>query len=200
MRTKIASIVEGHGEVEAVPILLRRIVAHAAPDHAIVQTTPIRVPRGKIVHANDLSRYVELARNKAGEHGAILILADEDEDCAKELVDSMFAMDMIQSCSVPIAIVFASRCFETWFVVSAKSFAGKRDFPENLVPPEKPEEIQNPKRWLEQHNNLNAGIRRWSYKEPVDQPGLTADLDIEVARRNESFDKLYREVVRLLND
>ena len=37
---RLAAIVEGHGEVEAVPILIRRIAGEAYPD-ATVEVTPV---------------------------------------------------------------------------------------------------------------------------------------------------------------
>ena len=42
---RIASIVEGHGEVEAVPILIRRLAQSLAPNLAVVAPRPIRVSR-----------------------------------------------------------------------------------------------------------------------------------------------------------
>ena len=38
-----------------------------------------------------------------------------------------------------------------------------------------------------------------SYSESSDQPALTAIFDMNAARRADSFDKCYREIVRLLN-
>ena len=36
------------------------------------------------------------------------------------------------------------------------------------------------------------------YTETLDQPALAAAFDLDLARRADSFDKLYREVARLL--
>jgi hypothetical protein len=36
------------------------------------------------------------------------------------------------------------------------------------------------------------------YSETLDQPAFAARLDLEMARRADSFDKFYREVVRLV--
>ena len=74
--TRIVSIVEGHGELDAVPILLRRIAAAALPVGAVDVRSPIRVDRRKIVKAAELERAVELAARKAGAGGRILILLD----------------------------------------------------------------------------------------------------------------------------
>ena len=39
-----------------------------------------------------------------------------------------------------------------------------------------------------------------SYSETTDQPALTALFDLEQARQVDSFDKCYREIVRLLDE
>ena len=39
-----------------------------------------------------------------------------------------------------------------------------------------------------------------SYSEVTDQPALAALFDIEQARQADSFDKCYRDIVRLLSE
>jgi len=53
----IASIVEGHGEVEAVPVLIRRVATHVAPNVAVAVPRPHRRPRSKLVRAQELEDY-----------------------------------------------------------------------------------------------------------------------------------------------
>ena len=43
MTVKIGCIVEGHGDVEAVPILIRRIAESLYPELAVVIPRPIRI-------------------------------------------------------------------------------------------------------------------------------------------------------------
>lgn len=57
----IVAIVEGHGEEEAVPLLLRRIAAAVAPTADIEILPPIRVERNRVVRPEELERVVELA-------------------------------------------------------------------------------------------------------------------------------------------
>ena len=45
----IVSIVEGHGEEEAVPILLRRIAGLVSPDFMVDVPRPIRIGRQKLL-------------------------------------------------------------------------------------------------------------------------------------------------------
>lgn len=73
----IQPIVEGHGEVAAVPILLRRLALELT-GAAVDVAPPIRVPRTQLLRADALVRYVGLARRRAD---SILILIDADDDC-----------------------------------------------------------------------------------------------------------------------
>ncbi len=51
------------------------------------------------------------------------------------------------------------------------------------------------KEWLRRHME---GSR--SYKETVDQPALTRLFDLTAARQTASFDKLWRDMERLLTE
>jgi len=53
--------------------------------------------------------------------------------------------------------------------------------------------IQGAKEWLSRQM-----VGAQSYRETLDQPALAARFDLEVARRADSFDKCFREIVRLL--
>jgi len=183
------------------PILLQKVATHVHPECVLDHVTPLPLAKGKIINnESDFSRYIGLAVDQAGEEGAVLVLVDEDEDCAKKLLDSIHKIAAVENCPIPLAIVFSTRCFETWFLFSAASLAGKRNFPRDMCPPEDPETIQNPKGWLEEQNSHNTGRdKKWRYSGPADQPGLTDALAINLARKSASFDKLYREVKRLLD-
>ena len=79
----IITIVEGQGEVSAVPILIRRIAA-AVPSVVPQVPKPIRVKRNRFLKENELERYVDLAARQAGSDGRILIILDADDDCPPE--------------------------------------------------------------------------------------------------------------------
>jgi hypothetical protein len=72
---------------------------------------------------------------------------------------------------------------------------GHRDLPVDLGSPRDPEAIRGAKEWLDRHMP-----RGRAYIETVDQPALAARFDLALARRARSFDKCYREIVRLLAD
>jgi hypothetical protein len=62
-----------------------------------------------------------------------------------------------------------------------------------LIGDPNPESIRGAKEWLSRHMPRN---RR--YGETADQAALTSVFNIQAARRADSFDKCYREIVRLL--
>jgi hypothetical protein len=90
--------------------------------------------------------------------------------------------------------VLAVKEFEAWFLAAAPSLAGKRGLPDNLEPPADPEQIRDAKGWLQKRRT-----DRLAYAPTVDQPALAAVVDLaQVRARSSSFDKLWREVERLL--
>src|SRR5688500_2265883 len=70
----ILPIVEGHGEVTAVPILVRRIVAYYAPDVYADVGQAIRVKRTGLIQPGGVERTVELAARQTTPADGILIL------------------------------------------------------------------------------------------------------------------------------
>lgn len=68
----IQPIVEGRGEVEALPVLLRRIL-HEMEMWEVRVGRPIRVSRGKLVQETSLRMGVEMARRRE-DCGAVLVL------------------------------------------------------------------------------------------------------------------------------
>ena len=195
MTVKIGCIVEGHGEVEAVPILIRRLAARHYPELTTVIPTPIRIPRNKVFKADELERAVGLAVRSIGRQGAIFIILDSDDDCPAELGPALLHRISQVFRNVPIAVVLAKYEFEAWFLASAESLRGRGGLRNDLNSPDNPEAIRGAKEWLRQR--MQSGR---TYRETRDQPALAALFDIEQARRADSFDKCYRDIVRLLDE
>jgi hypothetical protein len=85
MPPHIIPIVEGHGEVQAVPVLLRRMAEALGVYNATV-AKPIRCPRQKLVKGGELERVIELAARKVAGAGQIIILVDSESDCPSRLL------------------------------------------------------------------------------------------------------------------
>jgi len=191
---RIACIVEGHGEVDAVPVLVRRIGAAMQPAAYPEVLRPMRVPASRLLKQGELERAVEFAARKSGVNGAILIVLDCDDGCPAELGPLLLERAKRVRSDRHIAVVLAKREYEAWFLAAAASIRGRRGLPSDLVPPEDPEAIRDAKGWL--GDRMPGG----SYSETTDQPALSACFDLESARTVDSFDKCYRDVAGLLSE
>ena len=195
MTIRIGCIVEGHGEVAAVPLLIRRIAEGLYPKLRIDTPHPIRVSRDKVIKPGELERAVTLtARNIRGQ-GAIFILLDSDDDCPAQLGPELLYRALQVRSDLPIAVVLAKHEFEAWFLAAAESLQGHRGLRNDLLPPRNPEGIRGAKGWLKRQ--LESGE---TYRETLDQPALTARFDLSQARQANSFDKCYRDIARLLDE
>lgn len=192
---KIAAIVEGHGECEAVPILIRRIAQMIDPGFVPKVLPPLRVPATRLLKEGEVERSIELAARKLEGRGGILIVVDCDwEDCCPaEQGPVLLKRAIVARSDLSIAVIFAKREFEAWFLAAAESLRGQCGLPDNLEPPQDPEAVRGAKEWLS-----NRMARDRSYAETTDQPALAAIFDMEAARRADSFDKCYREVKNIL--
>jgi len=191
---RIVTIVEGHGEVQSVPILLRRLAERLSPDSFVDAPRPIRIGRYKILKAGELERAVELAaRRRAGADGCILILLDAEDDCPARLGPELLRRARSERSDCDIRVVLAKAEYEAWFLAACDSIAGKRGIAESATPPPEPESIRGAKEWLSAH--MPSGQ---PYRPTLHQSALTAIFDLDTARMAPSFDKLWRDVSSLL--
>lgn len=196
MNRIISCIVEGHGEVSSVPILVRRIADGHDPTAPVRVPPPLRVSADKLRRPGELERYVELAARRAGTEGGVLVLldADDDEDCPARLGPELLARCVAQRSDTPMSVVLAKREFEAWFLAAPASVAGHRGLVADLRGPDDPEDVRGAKEWLRRH--MSAGT---TYAPTQDQPALTALFDLNAARAaSPSLDKCHREIIRLL--
>ena len=189
---RVVAIVEGHGEAEAVPLLIRRIGQEVSPLSTPDVVKPIRVPRGSMLKTGELDRYVSLAGIRVGSDGRILILLDAHRDCPAELRTTILERARATRSDLPIEVVLANREYESWFIAAVESLRGVRGISTDTDGPQDPESIQGAKEWL---RDRMTG----SYHPTADQAALTARFDLELARRRApSFDKMWRAVSALL--
>jgi hypothetical protein len=188
----IASIVEGHGEVAALPILLRRIHGEmtSAPVELLVNS-PIRIKAGSFFNDSEYRhRYLQMAAAKARHSGRkplILVLLDCEDGCPATLGPELSNSLASQSGSIPVMVVLAYREYETWLLAAASSLSGVRGFPDGIEAPFDPEKRRDAKGWLTQQ----LGRR---YNEPSDQPAFTSAFDMDVAGVVASFSRLRRKL------
>lgn len=193
----IVPVVEGPGDVAALPDLMRRILGEKFDRYDVI------VAQGKrgVVSANGRSnlesnpeKFLRHALNKP-RCDAILILLDADSCCPVEL-----AQRLLQRCEevtgdCPVQIVCAHREFESWFLASMDTIRGKGVIPGETDFNGDPEEVRDPKQWLT--DQMPPGQ---AYRETTDQSSLTQHIDIELAQANSrSFRRLCHALELLLD-
>ena len=186
-------MVEGHGDVEAVQILIQRIAEVIQLPHEVKIQATIRTPKSKLVKPGELERAVDLAARKLSGRGAVFVLLDSDEDCPLELGPALLARAHQARNDLPIAVVLAKREFESWFIASIESLAGHTGFPAQVQAPQDPESIRGAKEWLTQQ--MQGGR---SYSPTLDQPTLARVFSMETALQTDSFSKCHRDLSRIL--
>jgi hypothetical protein len=186
---KIGIIVEGHSEVEAFPIVVRRLLEQQGISDLEIPR-PFRLPKGKMRKPAELDRAVELVARKTGPDGALLVLLDADDDCPAQLGPQILEEVKKARSDRPASVVVAKREFESWFLGAAHSLRGQRGLPSDLAAPESPESVRDAKGWL--GSKMPTG-----YSETVDQPAFASIFDLQAAERLPSFAKLKRDLIRI---
>lgn len=199
----VAPIIEGHGETEAVGVLLRRIAAEVL-GATIEVVKPFRLPRGKLLPGRTGARRLNLdelgrALNTASvalkyatpnARRFALLLCDADEDLACELAPQILAGAREARGDLDLICVLARREYETWFVAAAESLTTHL-----LLRPGDELAAADPEHHSEKW--ISARFRGPSYRKTVDQVKLTAAMDLGLCRaRSPSFAKLIRELER----
>jgi hypothetical protein len=188
MPFRIVPVVEGHGEVQAVAILLNRLIAEFDLGVQIEIAPAIRQPKASLIKEGGLENAVKVAAIKTEGNGAILILIDSDGECPRTRAPELLARAQKARADKKISLVLAHHEYEAWFLASASSLKGCRRLSDEIEDHSTPESVQNCKGWLEE-----SMPRTSKYSETADQPALTAIFDLARARKAPSFDKLYRE-------
>lgn len=196
-RPNIASIVEGDGDLSAVPGLLRRILGELLSRYDIQAARP-KPTHGKPNLLRRLEQFLQYA--KMDDCDAILVILDADEECPVNEARTLATRAAALSLAVPVAIVYAKSEYETWFIASLSQGTGAairerlgisdtEDAPDNL------ENIRGAKGWLNERMPPSR-----AYKETQDQGPLTHHIDLELAQlRSRSFRRLRHAVGELVN-
>ena len=170
----LATMVEGHGEVDAFPLLVRRLYP------SLIVPRPVRVKRQKILQPDELVRTAKIADaniRQGGGRGGLLLLLDADFDCAATMGPDL-QRQLSQSLGHRVVrCVMAVREFESWLV------AGDRRSEEL------PDEGRGGKGWLKHQHGR--------YSPAADQPHLTAGMDME---RAEQVSRSFRRLRKVLGE
>ena len=194
MDVRIIPVVEGVGECDAVPVLIRRIALDIDPGFVPHILSPLRVPAAKLKKPEELDRTIKLAALKLQGAGGIFILVDCDDGCPAKEGPALLEMAQKVRPDMKISVVLAKKEYEAWFIAASESLRNKRSLPDTLSSPPNPEEIRGAKEWLSRQ--MPPGVR---YSETSDQAALTAVFDMDAARSADSFNKCYREIHAMLS-
>jgi hypothetical protein len=188
----IGLIVEGQGEVLAMPALVRRAALLLGHAGALKIPTPFRLKRGLMGNPDELTRAVELVARQTTPDGPILIVLDADDELGCQLAPSLLARASSLRSDRRIGVVAAVREYEAWIVAGQGSLSGVPGWVGENPLVDDPEALSGPKAWLDRR--LENG-----YSPTIDQIKLTRLFDLDQARRAYSFDKFLRELARLLD-
>ncbi|PTN56241.1 DUF4276 family protein [Stenotrophomonas panacihumi] len=193
MNIAVASIVEGHGEQAAFPVLLRRIFEWLSPGEYVHVPAPIRVHKDRFLNRDaEFSRYLSLADAKSDGSGWVMILLDADDQCPRYLGAEVLGRAQQALPGRSISVIIANREYEAWFIASARSLDGVRSF-KFQGDCQDPEAPRDAKGWMEAR--MDSGC----YGEVMDQPAFSAKLDLQQAHdRSRSFRKLVSECEKKL--
>lgn len=188
----IATVVEGHGEVQALPVLLRRLAARRGT--AIEVPPPFRLPRGRFVDGEHLARAVSVVARRVppGQPGGVLLVADADDDCVVELAARLEPVCLASAGGRRVELAFAVREYEAWFLAGDAGLATHRDVEADADEDRDYEHVRDAKGVLE-------GRMRVRYAETRHQPAFTALFDLDqAASSSRSFRHLVGALDRLL--
>lgn len=186
---RLHAVVEGHGDVEALPCLLGRVLGHLGRRGWSVNKTASRLPRTQLVDATvpsplrpplqtGIARSIGVAL--AARATAVVIVVDADDDCPRAFGPE--ARSRIEH-RLPAAAVMAVCEFETWLLLSFSAVDLRRAG------------VRNPTR-----RDAKSELRKLvpGYAPTIHQLDLARQVDIERLRRaSDSFDKLVRDVDRM---
>jgi hypothetical protein len=209
---RLVLFVEGKGEDDAVPRLVKRLLKDKGGQYDIfVDDSPFRVGSvDKLVRQDfhDWKRFLGASLKRPNVGGVLLILDGDIEKvggkafCAAEVARSLAgaAMQVGAGETFSVAIVLARQEYESWLIAGIASLAGKvlpdgRRIKSDAQAPAGDLEAspRNAKGWL-------STIIERGYKPTRDQAALTGMVDLELirARNLRSFRRLESAVSSLL--
>lgn len=189
---KLYPIVEGFGEVEAVPVLLRRLLAEARCFNIEVGR-PIRRTQSQFRSKEGVQTAVRLALLQPA-CAAVLILFDGEDVCPVDCAAQVRRWAHEAAAETPCDVVVAYREYETWFLSALESLRGRCGVCDDATAPEIPESKRDAKSALETF--MPPGR---AYSETGDQPSMSSMFDLQLAyQRNRSFRKLVKVVGDIL--
>lgn len=207
-RFKLIPIVEGHGEVLAVPVLIRRWLRHRNFLNFDVPQLAIRASGCgalKVPHDSDnelgVEHYIEIAL--WGNPDAILVILDSDKECLSRGQANGLGQELLQRAEavaqdVPVAVVVANREFEVWFIAATERLRALGEF----VSTARYDQQLQIETFASCKGRMQSLMIGQSYSPSVDQARLSAKIPLtpKMSLRSRSFKKLAKDLERLCHD
>lgn len=180
-------IVEGPGDVAALPILIRKILHNRGIyDVQIAPRPKTNVEVRKFMRPGEIERYMEYCKRDKGDSVLIAVDCDDGDVCdvGIQLNRRIKAVHAVK----PTAVVLFKREFESMFLPSIEEIA--QSYPEfrwnSIRFAENPEEIRGVKAYISSMMPKDK-----AYKETRDQPRFSSVMNIDKVRlRSPSFRRL----------
>lgn len=173
-------VVEGDGDRDAVPALIRRYFWSQEEFGINVGRGINTKGRSKMLRPGELERFIQLAASQR-DTAAVLVVCDADDDAVCELGPEIIARCQAASPAVPVRACLAVREFENWALASHEAIAPAAEL--DLPDYEGVAAISHISEWFAPRK----------YVKPLHQPGLADAIDLDLtALRCPSFSRLLR--------
>jgi Domain of unknown function (DUF4276) len=182
----IQPLVEGYGEVEAVPLLLRRL-QETAGHYGFRVAKPFRRNRSELTTEASVRSSVKLALGRE-DCGGVLIVFDSDDDPACTIGPNVKMWAQSEAGLIPCEVVAVTREYEAWFISAIESLRENHGISPLATSHNSPETVRDAKGVLQ-----SWMLPPYYYSPRVDQASLTAGLDLrQVHRRCRSFKRIVK--------
>lgn len=183
---KIACIVEGHGEVEALPVLVRRILSEEGLYADIRKPHRMTSAAMRTPQITDVAQIHAAITEPSG--GLIIAMFDLDDDNETSLRQDAEA----HLTDYRHVVAVASHEYEAWILAGVHELGENYGVAPDATPHPDPESPRNAKKAVEEY------IQR-SYKETVDQAKLSAVINLDtVGQRSNTFRRFREDLVGAL--
>ncbi len=187
---RIQPIVEGQGDVAAVPVLLRRLL-EVADAWDVEVANPIRQPRNRLATRLGLRKALDLARKLSG-HCPVIVVMDSDDDCPARLGPTLVQWAKEDAADLTCVVVLPHREYEAWLLAGTSFPRDVTDVRSDASLHLAPERPRDAKRALTKRMESR-------YLATVHQARMTSQLDLGLAfGRSRSFQKLVNDIGTLL--
>lgn len=196
----VSAVVEGEGEVQALPKLLFELAAHIGIPAIRLAKPPIRQKRDQLLKENHDSLYksLQLARHNVvsckhefeSHANLVLLIIDSERECTPAAPLGVALQARIDGLDLDVSskCVVADSMYESWIIAGIDSeTTGIAPGAAEEIPTEDTEACKLGKGWLK--TNIDSP----SYRETTDQKILTSAMNLELAlSRSASLRKLER--------